>query len=208
MNWIEDQNNSPLEFIERCNIRGGIRGYTDRLDKYPNVIFQISPLTIQTTLLSNWRLEFKQKTSQSRMYLHFHNKKNFGFRVQLNRQKYEDILDIFFSLGTPGTNPITFEPHLVFTSEHSVFIKAPEVSKPKVVHKTVYVDRPVPTEISFEEFHQKERERIFASIGDFRGVKNSKEIDYSNVIDFEEYLKEIQDIQPSDNLETLIKSLG
>lgn len=204
MNWIEDDKNDPLEFIERNGYHYGIRGFTDKFELYPNIHFSIPPLEFETHRLAgyNWRMHFKQKTSSSRMYVHFHNKINFGFRIRLPAKKYYGINDIFSSLGTKVINHNTFEPYHILSSENAVT---------NVIEQKVYITKEVPSyaePISFEESLVAEQERIKSVIGDYRGTESTPpEFDYTNVINMEDYLKNPEEI-PEDQIEKLMVSLG
>lgn len=204
MRFVEDPNNSRSEFLERDTVRHGMRGFTEEFWRYDNWFFEVSPLTIELHKLKGWRMDFKQNTSISRMRVHFHNKKNFGFRLVLKAKKYEGINDIFDSLGDRVINPNTLEQVRIYSSDLATTHIAPKQS-PKVVEKIVYVDRPS----SFEDALSAERNRILETIGDYRGVKSVDEFDYSNVINIDDYLKNTVEIQPSEEVfDGLMKSLG
>jgi hypothetical protein len=187
----------PAEWLERT--RGGMYGYTEKFQDYPNIQLIISPMEFYTHDLVGWRLNIKQKTSASRLYLHFHNKNNFGFRIRLPAKYYYGIDAIFIALARSCKlegNALT--PAFVLSSS--------EMSVTNVIEKVVVVEEKVVKKQSFEEAMASERERIFKEIGDYRGKRIQLP---DNVIDFSEYLREREEIEPSNEVfEDLMKSLG
>lgn len=208
MRYEEAPDNTANDWIEREKHHGGIRGFTEEFCRYVNFQFSIPPALFRTHEMKGWRMEFKQKTSHSRMYVHFHNKMNFGFRLRLAPKVYNNIHDIFDNMGQRRINEYTLEPYMFISSEKAITNLAPATKTvKKVVYKDHYVIRE--SETSFESAMENERNRILDVIGDYRGVKNNNEFDYSNVIQLDEYLKDTAEIQSTEEVYgDLLQSLG
>ena len=147
-----------------------------------------SPVYIWTHYLQddNWRMNFSQRRPESKLYLHFHNKKNFGFRIRIpffNHSKtIKEIFDRLYNIN-----------NFSFSSS--------EIARTIVNEKIIYVK-----ENSFEESMNIEKNRILNAIGDYRGTKVNLP---DNVADFTEYLKEPIRIVPTENLiDSLLTSVG
>lgn len=185
--FTDTVNVDALEYREECDYYKW-NGYTEKFDKYIPIVFNIDPFVADTRQMqeAGWRMSVKQKTYESRMYLNFTNKKNFGFRVRLPPKVYRSFTDIFVALD-----------HYVSDVEFS------QVSELNIrVVKTIeYMDREVIKNViinrvsSFEEVMQNERERIMNVIGDYRGEVVELP---DNVIDLSEYLKEPKKIESSE----------
>lgn len=180
----------PTEWFEHHTIRGAWYGYTEDFRKYPNITFLFDPFEASTHVMTGWRMNFKQKTRESRMYLHFHNKKNFGFRIRLPKKEYKSIESIFLALQS--------------SNKYDIYLSDKAVTN--VVERHIYVTKEVVKTPSFEEVMAAERNRIFTEIGDYRG--STKELP-DNVIDFSEYLREPTPVVSTENFaEELVKKLG
>lgn len=193
---LNAKTSEPTEWLEIRPYRKSWYGYTEDFKKYKNIPFNLSPALFNTHDMIGWRMYFSQKYSKSRMYLHFSNKKNFGFRVRLRKKTYMGIADIFETCYTDVIDDVN-----IFSSEDSVVYNHETKNnwhiKPMPVNNSI---------ITMESVLKQERERILTSIGDYRGSK----IEYpDNVIDFSEYLKEPVPLEPTEIvMEKLLSSLG
>lgn len=143
-------------------------------------------------------MEIKQKTSKSRLYIHVHNKKNFGFRVRLPGKVYSSIEQIFDALAEASRQGLSVQ-----LSQMSV-TNVVEVPYKVKVEVTKLVE--VPQENSFETAMQRERERILTEIGDYRGTPV---VLPDNVIDFSEYLQEPKPVVPTEQAyQELLKKMA
>lgn len=136
------------------------QGVVNNFKSYPCVTFHIPPLKFTTHELDGWKMKFRQKTVQSRMYVHFYNNKGFGFRVRLPAKGYRSIDDIMNAL----------HGNLDYSESEDGLLT--------VSYK----------ELTFEDVLKREQERIQKEIGDWAIVKEPPKND--NVIDFSRYLKE------------------
>lgn len=166
-------------------------GYTELFENYQCVTFNFPPITIKTHDLKGWRMYFRQKNSKSRLYLHFNNKKNFGFRTRLPARQYVSIADMFYYMYDTEWN--------ITSSENSVT---------NVVQKYVNTTETkiVKVNTTLEEALAVENQRILSEIGDYRG---KKVIVPDNVIDFSAYMKEPKPIESSEVIfERLLENLA
>ena len=106
---------------------------------YNPVEFNIPPVRFSTHDMNDWVMEFRQKYKLSRMFLHFHNQKNFGFRIRLPAKVYSSINDIINAIPKI----------VVFESSFQSF-------------KTII-------EHDFESVLKSEQKRIVEELGDYRG---------------------------------------
>ena len=118
------------------------------------------------------------------MYLHFHNKKNFGFRIRLPAKSYRSFSDIFVALD-----------HYVSEVKFSQMGILNCCSVPTYINREVVKYVNVPSEVSFEDAMKNERKRIMSEIGDYRGEQIELP---DNVLNISEYLKEPKKIEPSE----------
>ena len=103
-------------------------------------------------------------------------------------------------MGKRIVDEYTFEPQRVYSSEISVTNISP---KTKIVEK-IFTEN-----ISFEETMKKERDRIFKEIGDYRSYEEVKEFDYSNVINIEDYLHQVNEIKSTEEVfDNLLEQIG
>lgn len=162
------------------NHLSGLSGWVNNFKPYPLIWFDFMPFTFNTHQLDGWEMRFKQKTTKSRMYLHFYNKRGFGFRLRLPAKLYYDINDVFNSI------PRNINPR---SSESSV-VNVRNGKEP----------------MSFEEAAAAERQAILERIGDYRGEK----VDLpDNVVDFLDYLKEPKPIKTTDEMvEDIARQIG
>lgn len=168
------------------------RGVVEDFKKFDNILFNYNPAVFETHRMYNWRMEFRQRRAGARMYLHFHNKRNFGFRIRLPKGEYT-LKSIFETLSELVWE---IDPTLSEVGFSAVL----EKSSIRIEKEFVPVEHTVTQQfipISFEESMKNEQKRIHGVIGDYRGT--SRELP-DNVIDFTEYLKEPVDILPTDQI--------
>lgn len=186
----------PKEFFER-NYRQGLYGYTEKFKSYKNILIDFSPFNAWTHSFEGlgWRMEFRQKTTRSRMYLHFKNNQGFGFRIRIPAKFFSSINEIFYTLYDNGT--------MIYSSENAVLTMRKEIHYTPIKEKQyVYVKE----QQTFEEALKFEHERIMNEIGDYRGIR--KELP-DNVINFSDYLKDpIEVTSYEENIQNLLTSLG
>lgn len=191
---ILDESGYFQESSRTCHNRGIV---TD-LRKFENIFFDFPPCYFNTHSMYNWVMMFKQKRIMSSMYLHFNNKKDFGFRVVLPQERYPTVKSIFEKLDMIK----------------DVKMLSSDMSTAKVIKDTHYVYsdaiketvKYIPTKNDMETALKTEQVRIKNILGDYRGSKTEYP---DNVIDFSEYLHTPKEIQSTDEMYVdLIKQLG
>lgn len=182
-----------MEFIDNEKPGYYWSGFTEDFKKYHNVELSFPPVKIKTHDMQacGWRMSFRQKTRHSRLYLHFNNQKNFGFRVRLPASNYIAIDDFFWNL-----HAVDFDNKSAYAMESS------QMAVTNVRNVVISVKE----HMTIEESLQKEQERIKSALDGYRGEVRTLP---DNVVDIDDYLKEPRSYVPSEvTLDSLVRALA